>query len=301
MRKILFSTDQICDVPEGYFKKHNIMVLPLAYTINDIEYDDIKTKQLPTLELFDLMRKGNVPKTSQTNPEVAKSFFIKKINEGYDIFHLSTSSGISGTYNSVLLAVEDIEKNKQKLVNKENQDFKIVTIDSITGAGGEGMLLDMLIKFNKEKKRTLEEIKAEAKRLIPMCCHYFTLDDLNHLARGGRISRKKAVVGSILRIKPMLHMDMEGKLVQIGQAMGRKKSIKTLVDYMEKKIIKDLNKTIYISQGDCISDVELLKEEITKRLGITNFVVSLCSTIVGAHTGPGAIGVFFLGKDRVES
>ncbi|MDD4210776.1 MAG: DegV family protein [Clostridia bacterium] len=299
MRKILFSTDQICDVPEGYTQKHNVMVLPLAYTINDIEYDDIKTKQLPTLTLFDLMRKGGVPKTSQTNPEVAKSFFVKKINEGYDIFHLSTSSGISGTHGSVLLAVEEIEAEKEKLITKENQDYKIIELDSFTGAGGEGMLLDMLIKFSKEGDKTIEELEVEAKRLIPMCCHFFTLDDLGYLARGGRISKKKAVVGSLLQVKPMLHMNMEGKLIQIGQTMGRKKSIKTLVDYIEKKIIKGINKIIYISQGDCLNDVEFLKEEIIKRLGITEFMVSLCSTIVGAHTGPGAIGVFFLGKDRL--
>lgn len=301
MRKILFSTDQVCDVPSGYFEENNILVLPLVYSIDGVEYDDVNNKQLPTLELFDLMKKGLVPKTSQTNPDVVKDFFVKKLNEGYDIFHISTSTGITGTHNSVLLAIEEIKENKEALLTKENRDYNIVAIDSLTGAGGEGMLLDMLLEFNKNKDKTLEELKKEAERLIPMCCHYFTLDDLNHLARGGRISKGKAVVGSLLQVKPMLHMDATGHLIQIGQALGRKKSIKTLVDYIEKKIIPGINKMIYISQADCLKDVELLKQEVEKRLGITKFMVSLASTIVGSHVGPGAMGVFFLGKNRVEA
>jgi|AntRauTorcE11897_2_1112592.scaffolds.fasta_scaffold00019_100 DegV family protein with EDD domain len=301
MREIIFSTDQLCDVEEGYLDKHNVMVLPLAYTINGVEYDGINKKQLPTLDLFALMREGSVPKTSQTNPDVAKEFFVEKINQGYDIFHLSTSSGISGTHSSVLLALEEIEKNKDKLIKKEHKNFKVIAINSITGAGGQGMLLDKLIQFNKKNDKTLVELEKKAESLIDNCCHYFTLDDLGYLARGGRISRRKAIVGSVLQVKPILHMNLEGELVQIGQALGRKKSLKTIVDYAEKKIIKSKNNKIYISHGDCLKDVEYLKSEITKRLGINKFMVSLASPIVGAHTGPGSVGIFFIGKDRIEN
>ena len=116
MRKILFSTDQVCDVEEDFFEKNNILVLPLSYNIDGVEYDNITKKQLPTKELFDYMKKGFVPKTSQSNPEVVKELFVKKINEGYDIFHLSTSSGITGTHQSVLIAIEKIKNNKKKLI-----------------------------------------------------------------------------------------------------------------------------------------------------------------------------------------
>lgn len=301
MRKILFSTDQVCDIEDGYFEKNNILVLPLSYTIDNIEYDNIKVKQLPTKELFKKMKEGAMPKTSQTNPQVVQDFFVKKINEGYDIFHLSTSSGITGTHQSVLIAINEIENNKQKLITSENLNYKIVAIDSLTGSGGEGMLLDKLLQFNKKKNKTLDQLKQEAERLIPMCCHYFTLDNLGHLARGGRISKAKALMGSFLHVKPLLYMNKEGKLLQLGQALGRKKSIKTLVDYLDKKIIKEQNDIVYISHGDCMDDVEFLKTEITNRLGIKKFMVSFCSPIVGAHVGPCAIGVFVLGKDRLEN
>lgn len=297
----MFSTDQVCDLSAEYIKQHNILVLPLVFHIDDVEYDDVNKKQIPTLELFDLMRKGAVPKTSQTNPEVVKDFFVKALNDGYDIFHLSTSLGVTGTHSSVLMAIDDIEKNKETLLTKQNQDYNIVAIDSVTGSGGEGMLLDLLLEYFYKKPRTLEELKNEALRLSPMICHYFTVDDLNYLARGGRISKKKAIVGSLLQIKPMLHMNEQGSLVQIGQALGRKKSIKTLVDYIGKKMIPELNDTIYISQGDCLPDIELLKKEITARFQIKKFKVTLTTPIVAAHTGPGAIGIFFLGKDRLEA
>lgn len=302
MRKILISTDQVCDLPEGYYAKHNVLVIPLTYIIEGVEYDDVNKKQLPTLELFNLMRKGCVPKTSQSNPENIKKLFIEKINEGYDIFHLSVSTGISGTHNAIKLAVADIEENRKELVNKQNQDFKIIAIDSLTGAGGLGMLVDYLVQFKDKNNSTLEQLEVEAKRLIPMCCHYFTLDDLGYLARGGRLSKGAAMVGSLIQLKPMLYMEpKEGKLIQIGKAIGRKKSIKTLVDYLERKLIPSLNKVLYISHGDCLKDVEFLKKEITKRFGIDKFVVSLASTIVGAHCGPGSLGVFCWAKDRVEA
>jgi DegV family protein with EDD domain len=300
MRKILFSTDQVCDVEENYFKKHNVLVLPLTYSLDGVEYDNVNKQQLPTVELFQKMKEGAVPKTSQTNPEVVKKFFVQKINEGYDIFHLSTSTGITGTHQSVLIAIDEIKNNKETLLTKENQNYQIVAMDSLTGAGGAGMLLDKLIQFKKEQKCNLEQLKQEAERLIPMCCHYFTLDNLKHLARGGRISKGKAIVGSILQVKPLLHMDEHGVLLQIGQTIGRRKSLKALVDLIDKKMIREINDTIYISHGDCLEDIAFLKDEIVKRLGKMNFMVSLASPIVGAHVGPGAVGVFFLAKDRLE-
>jgi len=298
MRKILFSTDQVCDVEEGYFEKNNVLVLPLSYNIDGVEYDNITKKQLPTKELFDYMKKGFVPKTSQTNPEVVKNLFVKKINEGYDIFHLSTSSGITGTHQSVLIAIEEIKNNKEHLILKEHQNYNIVAIDSLTGAGGEGMLLDKLIKFYNLGNKTLSKLNKEANRLIPMCCHYFTLDNLGHLARGGRITKGKAIIGTLLQVKPLLYMNETGHLLQISQAIGRKKSIKALVEYIVRKIDKENNDMIYISHGDCLDDVNFLKDEIIKQVGIKNFMVSFCSPIVGAHVGPGAIGVFFLSENR---
>ena len=134
-----------------------------------------------------------------------------------------------------------------------------------------------------------------------MCCHYFTLDNLGHLARGGRITKGKAIIGTLLQVKPLLYMNETGHLIQISQAIGRKKSIKALVEYIIKKIDKEYNDMIYISHGDCLDDVKFLQSEIIKQLGIKKFMVSLASPIVGAHVGPGAIGVFFLAKSRQEN
>lgn len=299
MRKIIIAADTVSDLSQEYVEKNNILYMPLSYVLDDVEYDNIKIKYMPAEELYEKMRKGSMPKTSLLNSEYVKEVFIKEIEKGNDVFYIGCSSGISGTFNAACLAKEEIEDNKDKLISKKNQNFKIIALDSLSASLGYGMLV---VKANElmQAGKTIEEMETLIKKAIPTACHYFTVSDLNHLARGGRISKTTAFVGSLLHIKPLLFVNKEGKLKKIGKERGRKKSIKRLADYMENKLNKIKTKEFYISHGDCMIDVEFLKKELTKRTGINKFVVNTVGPVVGSHSGPDTLALFFWGKDREE-
>jgi DegV family protein with EDD domain len=297
MRKVLLVADIVSDLDKDFARAQNIVILPMTYILDDIEYDDINIDHMEPKELYDKMRAGAMPKTAQITPEFAKAQFVRYINKGYDIFYLTCSSGISGTLNSAMLAKSNVEEGKKELITKENQDFKIVIVDSLSASLGYGMLVTSLSEAIKEDF-TIEELKHLALSLIPKVCHFFTVDDLNHLKRGGRVSGASALIGTLLQIKPILNISNDGILTPIAKVKGRKKSLKTLVDYMEQKVDISLTKTIYISHGDCLEDAIYLKAEIVKRFGELKFIINTIGPIVGSHSGPGTLALFFYGSVR---
>ena len=213
------------------------------------------------------------------------------LRQGYDVLYIAFSSGLSGTYNSVRMAAEEL--------SEEYPEATIAVVDSLCASLGEGLLVHKAVQM-KEAGKSLAEIREwlEANKLH--LCHVFTVDDLNHLYRGGRVSRTAAFLGTLANIKPMLHVDDEGHLIALSKVRGRKKSISRLVDMMEERLgdWKDKNDIIFISHGDCIEDANRLKELVEERTGIRAYLIDYVGPTIGAHSGPGTLALFFMGEKR---
>ena len=229
--------------------------------------------------------------TSQINPEEAREMLEPFVKEGKDVLHLGFSSGLSGTYNSMRIAAEELVE--------DYPEAKIIVIDTLCACLGEGLLLYYALKL-KEEGKTIDEIAKWAEENRLHMVHLFTVNDLNHLYRGGRISRTTAVVGSMLNIKPVLHVDNDGKLTAIGKVRGRKKSLQELVKLMDEKIgsYHDTCHTIFISHGDCEEDANYVAEKVKEKYQINTIIMNQVGATIGAHSGPGTMALFFVGDER---
>lgn len=290
MGQFKLATDSTADLPQEYLEKHNIGCLNLCYSIGGETYGGTG-KELDPKKFYAMMREGQMPTTSQVNPEEAKAYFTECLKENKEILYLAFSSGLSGTCNSVRIAVEELLE--------EHPGSSIVVIDSLCASLGEGLFVHKavcMMEAGKSLEETAEWLNGHIQNLV----HVFTVDDLNHLYRGGRVSKATAVVGTIAGIKPILHVDEEGHLIPIGKVRGRKKSLINLVDYMEKKMgqYKEQNDIVFISHGDAPEDAEFVKNEIISRFGIESFLINNIGPTIGAHSGPGTIALFFLGENR---
>ena len=290
MNNFIITTDTTSDLPAAYVAQHQLGMLSLTYTINDTTYS--WEHPLPVKEFYDCMRQGSLPTTSQANPEEAAAVFEKIINEqNADILHIAFSSGLSGTANAARLAAENMME--------EFPGRKIIVIDSLCASLGQGLLVDYALKLQQQGK-TMEETAKWLEDHIQNICHLFTVEDLKYLQRGGRISKTTALVGTMIGIKPVLHVDPEGKLVSISKVRGRKQSIQALVNKMEENIGKyrDEKQPIFISHGDCIEDANYLAELVKERFGYDEFLINDVGPTIGAHSGPGTLALFFMGETR---
>ena len=280
-------SDSTCDLSQELLSKMDVRILDLSYEVDSTVYvgDEMSMKVF-----YDRMRNGAMTKTSQISPAVYEQAFEKDILDGYDILYLAFSSGLSGSYNGACIA-------RDTLLEKY-PDAKIVCVDSLCASTGEGLLL---IKAEKKKREGmgLDDLAEwlEANKLH--LCHVFTVDDLKYLRRGGRVSTAAAVAGSVLGIKPILHVDNDGHLIPIGKIRGRKQSINRLAELVSEKVGGWENKEVAICHGDCIEDAEYAARLLRKRLG-NDIEVHICYTgpVIGAHSGPGTLALFFMGEER---
>lgn len=290
MKNFIITTDNNADLPDNYVESSGLSILSLSYMIDGETYD--KEHELPYNVFYDKMRKGSMPTTSQINPDMAKEKFKKIIEEqDSDILHIAFSSGLSGSYNSTLVAAGELAE--------EYPEHKIVVIDSLSASLGQGLLVYKAVEL-KGQGKSMEEIEKWLEKNKLHLCHYFTVDDLNHLYRGGRVSRSAAFIGTVINIKPILHVDDEGHLIPIGKVRGRKRSLITLVDNMEKQMgsYRNQNDIVFISHGDCEDDAEYVASLIKERFGIDSFMINYVGPTIGAHSGPGTIALFFMGEKR---
>ncbi|RDU24830.1 DegV family protein [Anaerosacchariphilus polymeriproducens] len=290
MKDYVITTDTNADLPNYYIEENEIGILSLSYTIDGVTYD--KDHELPYEEFYSKMRNGSMPTTSQVNPQAAKTIFENIINEkNVDILHIAFSSGLSGSYNSARLAAEE--------VMDENSNSKIIVIDSLSASLGQGLLVHKALE-HKKQGRTIEETTDWIKANIRHICHNFTVDDLQHLYRGGRVSKVQAVLGTMANVKPILYVNDEGHLVPSGKVRGRKKSLITLVDSMEKQIgsYQDKNDIVFISHGDAEEDAQYVADMVRERFGISSFLINYVGPSIGAHSGPGTIALFYMGESR---
>lgn len=285
----IIATDTTADLPESFIKDNDIVLFYLKSNILGQEYGE--DNKLDLKEFYELMRAGEPTKTSQINPDEAKEKFLKIIETNKEVLYVAFSSGLSGTYNSARIAAEE--------VMEEHPDCKIVVVDTKAASMGEGLMVYYAVKLRDEGK-SIEEVAEWLNAHALNFVHMFTVDDLNFLYRGGRVSRSTAFVGTMLSIKPILHVDDEGHLVAVGKTRGRKKSLMELVDHMEVKIgsYKDKNPIFFISHGDCLEDANFVRDEVIKRFDIKENMVNLIGPVVGAHSGPGTVALFFMGDER---
>ena len=287
MNEFVIVSDSTVDLPKEYLQAKQVPIISLSYIMDGVTYEEMDG--LSHKEFFEKLRTGSLPTTSQINPEQAREALEPLAKEGKDILYIGFSSGLSGSYNSVRMAAEDLKE--------EYPDINIITIDSLCACMGEGLLLYKALEL-KERGMSMKEIVewVEANKLH--ICHNVTVDDLNHLHRGGRIFRTTAVVGSMIKIKPIIHMSDEGKLVVIGKERGRKKSLISIVDRMEKQMQGYDNDIVMITHGDGIEDAEFVKKQVEERFGIHNVMINGIGSVIGSHTGAGVVAVFFMGDKR---
>lgn len=290
MSNYVVTTDTSADLPEQYYREHQMTVMPLSCILDGETYAR-GAKELSTAEFYAKMREGKMPTTSQVNPEQAKQRFEPLIKEGKDILHIAFSSGLSGTCGSARIAAEDLME--------EYPERKIIVIDSLCASLGQGLLVHKTLEKQKEGL-TLEELAAWCEEMKMHIIHSFTVDDLFHLYRGGRVSKAAAVIGTMIQLKPVLHVNNEGKLIPLSKVRSRKKSLQALVAAMETRqgSFADKNDIVFISHGDCEEDAEYVKTLVEEKFGIHKFIISPVGNVIGAHSGPGTLALFFLGDNR---
>lgn len=282
-------TDTTADLPNDYIEKNHLGVMFLPYTLEGVTYTP--EHEMDYTEFYEKMRTGKMPTTSQVNPTEARTYLEQYLEETSKVLCLAFSSGLSGTYNSIRIAAEELME--------EREDCKIIVIDSKCASLGEGLFVHKAVQMQQAGK-TMEEIADFLEMHIENFVHIFTVDDLNHLYRGGRVSKTTAIIGTMANIKPILHVDSEGHLIPISKVRGRKKSLHSLVDYMEQKMgaYREKNDIVFISHGDALEDANLVAEDIKERFGITTFLIHHIGPTVGSHSGPGTIALFFMGESR---
>lgn len=288
-RKFVIVTDSATDLPEEYFIEHNIDCVPLGFMMNGITYGGEDGEKMDVKEFYQTLRNGSMPTTFQISPEQAKKHLEKHVLEGKDVLCLAFSSGLSGTANSFVIATREL--------SEQYPDRKLFVVDSLCASLGEGLFVDYVVK-KADEGATIEEARDYALDLRLHICHYFTVDNLFHLKRGGRVSATTAVIGSMLKIKPVLHVDHEGHLIPIGKVMGRKKSISSLVEHMKELQTLEPGDPIFISHGDCEEDVNYLLPLLKENFGDRKIFVNCIGSVIGTHSGAGTLAIFFRGKHR---
>ena len=289
MGKYVIMTDSSCDLSEEYIKEHGLDVLNLLYNMDGTIYGEDKTMDIK--EFYAKMRGGSMPTTMAVNPEDVANAMRRHLEQGEDILYIAFSSGLSASCQNAVLGAND--------VRDEFPDRKIIVVDSLCASMGQGLFVHYALKRQAEGMSLEENVRWLEEHKLNIC-HQFTVDDLHHLHRGGRVSKATAILGTMINVKPVLHVDDEGKLISLYNVRGRKKSLQALVSNMEKTIggFENENDDIFISHGDCMDDVLYLEKLIEEKFGKKNFYVNYVGAVIGAQSGPGTMALFYLGNKR---
>lgn len=288
MNSFVIFTDSACDLKLDLLKEWGVECIELSFRF-DGEDKEYANSDMEIGEFYGRMKEGGIAKTAAINPDGFATAFEKTLMEGKDILYVGFSSGLSTTCNSAKIAAAEL--------SEKYPDRKIEIIDTLAASAGQGMLVYFAVN-KKNEGASLSETAEYVKELILSLCHWFTVDDLVYLKRGGRVSPAVALVGKALGIKPIMHVDNDGKLIKTGTIRGRRASIQAIAKkYME--LAKTPGEgTVFISHADCISDAQLLSDMIKEMSGIGAEIITDVGTVIGAHSGPGTLALFFVGKER---
>ena len=283
-------TDSSSNLTDAMIDEFGIQILPLRFMSDGEEYQSYTEGEKSDLQrFFDMMRDGKVFTTSLPYPDKSEEKFRSLLDAGNDVLYLGFSSGLSGTHEAMTLILENLKP--------EYPDRKINVVDTLCASLGQGLLVWYACQ-KRDEGMSLEEVTAWCEDNKLNLCHWFTVDDLKYLKRGGRISAATALVGTMLNIKPVLHVDDEGHLISVSKVRGRKASIEALAKQMEELGIPGANDTAFICHGDCLEDAEYLAKIVKERCGVKEVFIGYTGAVIGSHSGPGTLALFFLGEHR---
>lgn len=283
-------TDSTCDLSQEMVDELNVTVIPMNFTIGTdsfLDYPD--ERDLASHDFYTRIASGESSTTNQISLATFADTFEPALKEGMDVIYLAFSSGLSGTYNNSIIAARDLAE--------KYPDRKIYMVDTLAASLGEGLIVWHAVQ-KKRAGATIDEVKDWVEQNRNRMHHWFTVDDLNHLKRGGRISGASALVGTMLGIKPVMHFDDEGHIILIDKIRGRKQSLDDLVNHMAKTSEDAGNQMIFVSHSDSMEGAEYVKEQVEKKFGTKQFRIAAIGPVIGAHTGTGTVALFYLGKDR---
>lgn len=290
MKTYQIVTDATSDLPLELVGTLDVHIIPMHCVIDGTDYlIAADNHTLSSHDFYDRLRGGSLSTTTQINGETFKDEVRPFLRQGLDVLYICFSSGLSSTFNSVRIAVEDLQE--------EFPDRKVVAVDSLSATGGEGLLIYHAVK-RMEEGMDLETLAKWIEDNRLHLAHWFSVDDLKFLKRGGRISGAAALVGSMLSVKPILHVDNEGKLIPVDKVRGRRKSLEELVAHMEASAIDPADQTVFISHGDTPEDAAYIEKLVREKLGVKTVYTSPVGPVVGSHGGPGIICLFFLASER---
>ena len=280
-------TDTCCDFPQHYYEKLGLQVVPMVVTYKGGEVHTYTEEWLKNF--YDGLRKGQAATTSAVNPAGWTEVMEPVLQSGDDVLVLAFSSGLSTTYQSAEIAADELRE--------KYPERTICVVDTLCASMGQGLLVWYACEKRSEGL-SLQEVYQWVEDHKMNLCHWFTVDDLMYLKRGGRISAATALVGTMLQIKPVLHVDDEGHLVNVAKSRGRKAALDALAKKMSQTALPGENDTIFISHGDCLEDAKYVGEKCKELCGVKNVIISYIGAVIGSHAGPGTVALFYLGTQR---
>ena len=286
-------TDSSCNLLENMIETFGLHILPLTFMADgeDAVYQSyLEGERTDLSQFYRMMREGKVFRTSLPNQAQTEELFRDLLDAGRDVLYIGFSSGLSGTFEATARIMERLAADYPAR--------KIYAVDTLAASGGQGLLVWHAVQ-KAEKGASIDEVRDWLEENKLHLAHWFTVDDLMFLHRGGRVSRTSATAGTVLNIKPVMHVDDEGRLVVTEKVLGRKKSLKALLDQMEKSALAPVNEQmVFITHGDCLKDAQSLARQVKERFGVRNVVINWIDPVIGAHSGPGTMALFFLAEHR---
>ena len=284
------TVESTADLPQNYYSEHGVTCIGMGYTDGKTLYREGSNNALSPTDFYAAMRSGICFTTQQVSPYEFREAVEPLLQAGKDVLHLAFSSRLSGSYQSAMIAAEELRE--------AYPDRKLIVVDTLAASRGQGLLVDYAVN-NRDTGMPIEQNAAWVEEHKLQLCHWFTVDDLVYLQRGGRVSKLTAVVGSVLGIKPVLHCDDEGALSMVSKCRGRRASVNALAEKVATASFADVaTQRIYICHGDCLGDAEYLAAQITEKTGATDIQIYYTGAVIGSHSGPGTLAVFFLGPAR---
>ena len=280
-------TDTCCDFPSEMYKELDLEVVPLSVLYKGVNYNEYTEQWLK--DMFDGLRAGETASTSAVNPDGWATVIEPVLQAGQDALVLAFSSGLSTTYQSAVIAAQELQE--------KYPERKINVVDTLCASLGQGLLVWYACQ-KRDGGMSLEELTAWCEEYRYKLCHWFTVDDLMYLKRGGRVSAATALLGTMLQIKPVLHVDDEGHLINVAKTRGRRASIDALAAKLGQLGIPGANDTVFICHGDCQGDADYLAAQVKEKYGVKNVFIYYVGAVIGSHSGPGTLALFFLGEHR---
>lgn len=290
MNDYVLLTDSSADLTDALVKELGVEVLPLSFTMRNKTYRNWPdNREIDPKDFYRQLREGEMATTSAVNVSDFTETIEPHLKEGRDVLVVAFSSGLSATCHSAQIAAQEL--------SEQYPERKVYVVDSLCASLGQGLLVWYAARM-KNEGRGIGAVRDWLEENKLHLCHWFTVDDLHFLKRGGRISSATAVLGTMLSIKPVMHVDDEGRLIPVSKARGRKASLTALVDRMEATAIDPAGQTVFISHGDCLEDAEFVAGEVRRRLGVETVHINYVGPVIGNHSGPGTMALFFLGSER---